>query len=231
MGGPTGEAEWSAVDSYLEGELLGQDAALSAVARASEEAKLPPIAVSPLQGAFLHLLVRATRARRVLEVGTLGGYSTTWLARALPPSGAVVTLEIDPHHAEVARANFERAGIADRVEVRIGPAIESLEALRSEGAAPFDFVFLDADKPNNEHYLRAARALCRPGSLIVVDNVVRNGAVADPASKDASVIGSRRAVEALAETPGLIASALQTVGSKGYDGFAIALVEDPSAVA
>ncbi|MCU1490846.1 MAG: methyltransferase [Acidimicrobiaceae bacterium] len=215
---------WSAADAYLEDELVGEDADLAAARAASSEAGLPDIAVSPLQGKFLHLLARATGARRVLEVGTLGGYSTIWLARALPGDGRLVSLELEPRHAEVARSNLVRAELADRVEVRIGRAADSLSAMISAGEAPFDLVFIDADKPSNAAYLEFALQLSRPGTLIVVDNVVRKGALADRASLDPAVIGSREVIEALAADPRVDATALQTVGMKGHDGFAVALV-------
>ncbi|HEY2195955.1 MAG TPA: O-methyltransferase [Actinomycetospora sp.] len=191
--------------------------------RARERARsegLPDIAVSPLQGAFLGLLVRMLGARRVLEVGTLGGYSGTVIARALPDDGQLVTLEVDPHHAEVARAVFDEAGIGDRVEVVVGRAADTLPGL--EG--PFELVFIDADKPSNPTYLRAALALSRPGTVIVVDNVVRHGAVADPADTSANAVGSREVTELVAADPRLEATALQTVGAKGWDGFLLARV-------
>jgi predicted O-methyltransferase YrrM len=219
---------WTAVDAYFEHALLPQDPSLVAVQRACDDAGLPPISVSPQQGRFLALLVQTLAAQRVLEVGTLGGYSTIWMARALPPSGHLLTLELDAHHAEVARANFEDSGVADRVELRQGPALDSLAALRAERPPPFDLVFIDADKVHNLDYARAGLGLARPGSLIVVDNVVRAGAVIEGGSRDASVQGVRRFVEWLASEPRLEAAALQTVGRKGYDGFAMARVCDPA---
>jgi predicted O-methyltransferase YrrM len=215
---------WTAVDHYFEGALLGPDAALEGALAHSRAAGLPPISVSPTQGKLLHLLARSIGAARILEVGTLGGYSTIWLARALPPSGRLVTLEINPHHAAVARANLEGAGLADRVEVRVGPAAETLGVLEGEGSGPWDLVFIDADKPSNPVYFSWAMRMTRPGSLIVVDNVVREGAVADPASTDANVVGVRHLMEMMAAEPRIEATAVQTVGSKGYDGFAVGLV-------
>ena len=211
---------WDAVDGYYSGLLVGQDAGLDAALEASDTAGLPGIAVSATQGKLLNLLARMRGARRILEVGTLGGYSTIWLARALPADGQLITLEYDPKHAEVARANIARAGLADRVEVRLGAALDTLPSL--EG--PFDLSFIDADKVNNPAYFRAALAMSRPGSVIVVDNVVRGGGVADPDSTDPSVRGTRELAELLASEPRVDATAVQTVGSKGYDGFAIALV-------
>ena len=215
---------WTAVDEYLDGLLVGQDEALEAALQASREAGLPPINVSPTQGKLLNLLARAIGARAILEVGTLGGYSTIWMARALPPDGRLVTLEIDDRHAEVARANLARAGLAQRVEVRLGRALDSLQRLADEGAGPFGLVFIDADKPNISEYFDWAVRLTRPGSLIVVDNVVRKGAVVDESSDDPNVQGVRRFYQMLASEPRVSATAVQTVGSKGYDGFALALV-------
>jgi predicted O-methyltransferase YrrM len=214
------QEQWDAVDGYFSGLLVGPDAALDAALEASDAAGLPQIAVSANQGKLLHLLARLRGARRILEIGTLGGYSTIWLARALPADGQLVTLEYDPKHAEVARANIARAGLADRVEVRVGAALDTLPGL--EG--PFDLAFIDADKPNNPDYFRAALRLSRPGSVIVVDNVVRGGRVADPDSTDPSVLGTRALAELLAAEPAVDATMVQTVGSKGYDGFALAVV-------
>ena len=214
------QEQWDAVDGYYSGLLVGPDAALDAALEASDAAGLPQIAVSANQGKLLHLIARVRGARRILEIGTLGGYSTIWLARALPADGQLVTLEYDAKHAEVARANLARAGLADRVDVLVGAALDTLPTL--EG--PFDLVFIDADKPNNPDYFRAALGLCRPGSVIVVDNVVRGGRVADPTSSDPSVVGSRALAELMAAEPTVDATMLQTVGAKGYDGFALALV-------
>jgi predicted O-methyltransferase YrrM len=215
---------WTAVDRYLDALLVGPDAVLEAALRASAEAGLPAINVAPTQGKLLNLLARVRGARAILEIGTLGGYSTIWLARAVPTDGHLVTLEIDAKHAEVARANIERAGLSQRVKVRLGRALDSLERLAAEGAGPFDFVFIDADKPNIPAYFRWALQLSRPGSLIVVDNVVRDGAVIDAESADASVQGVRRLNELMASEPRVSATTIQTVSAKGYDGFALALV-------
>ena len=216
--------QWTAVDSYLAGVLVGSDLVLEEVLRASAEAGLPAINVAPNQGKLLHLLARAQQARSILEVGTLGGYSTIWLARALPEDGTLVTLEIDPAHAEVARANFERAGLADRIELREGRALDALPELAEQGDGPFDLVFIDADKPGNADYFRWAVRLSRPGTMIIVDNVVRAGAVIDADSPDPGVQGVRRMHEYIAAEPRVTATALQTVGTKGYDGFTLALV-------
>ncbi len=217
---------WNAVDDWLTGRLLGDDPdeALAAALRDSDAAGLPPIAVSPLQGKLLQLLARLTGARRVLEIGTLGGYSTIWLGRALPADGRLVTLEYDPRHAEVAVRNIARAGLAERVEVRVGPALESLPKLADEQPPPFDLVFIDADKANNPHYVEWALRLTAAGSLIVLDNVVRGGRVADPENTDPDVVGTRAALELFGSHPRLDATAVQTVGAKDYDGFALARV-------
>jgi predicted O-methyltransferase YrrM len=218
------QERWSEVDRYIAGVLVPSDAALDAALAANAAAGLPPHDVSPTQGAFLQLLARVQGARRILEIGTLGAYSTIWLARALPTGGRLVTLETDPRHAEVARENLARAGLEGTVELRVGPALDTLPRLHAESREPFDFVFIDADKPNNPGYLAWVLKLVHRGSLIVADNVVRGGAVVDPASSDPSVQGIRRFNELVAAEPRLSATALQTVGSKGYDGFAIALV-------
>jgi predicted O-methyltransferase YrrM len=214
---------WSAVDRYITEQLVGPDPAQDATLRANREAGLPAIEVTPNQGKLLHLLARINGARRILEIGALGGFSTIWLARALPPNGRLITLEANPKHAEVARANIERAGLADVVEVRVGKALDTLPRVAAEGHGPFDLIFIDADKPNNPAYLEWALKLSRPGCVIVVDNVVRGGALVDDGD-DESVRGSRRLFEMLATEPRLSATAIQTVGDKGYDGFAIALV-------
>lgn len=220
MGTPDG----ATVDRYLASTLLGDDPALEAALAASDEADLPPIAVSPLQGRLLGLLARAVGARRVLEVGTLGGYSAICLARGLTEGGLLVTAELEPHHAEVARANLARAGLADRVEVRVGPANETLRALAREGAEPFDLVFIDADKSGYPEYFELALGLVRVGSVIVADNVVRDGEVADADSADEAVRGVRRFLERVGREPRVEATAIQTVGVKGYDGFAVVVV-------
>ncbi len=217
-------AKWAAVDDYIEERLLAVDPVLEGVLKANAEAGLPAIDVSPAQGKLLNLLVRMSGARRVLEIGTLGGYSTLWMARALPADGRIVTLEFSPHHAATAEANIVAAGFASQIDIRVGAAAETLPVLASEGTGPFDFVFIDADKPSNPIYLDWAVRLARPGSVIVLDNVVRNGAVADAGSTDANVLGSRAGFDFFREHPRLDATALQTVGAKGYDGFAVAIV-------
>lgn len=217
-------ARWTEVDDYFNGLLVGPDEALDAAVEASDGAGLPAIQVAANQGKLLNLLARLQGARTVLEIGTLGGYSTIWLARALPEGGKVVTLEADPAYAEVARANIERAGLADVVEIRVGRALDTLPELAEEGYGPFDVVFIDADKPSNPDYLAWSLKLTRPGSLIVADNVVRDGEVVDGTSDDPKVQGVRRYTELVAAEPTLSATALQTVGSKGYDGLMMALV-------
>ncbi|MGA8113531.1 MAG: O-methyltransferase [Actinocatenispora sp.] len=213
---------WSAVDDYLTDVLLPKDPVLDQVLAASDAAGLPPISITAPQGRLLNLLARIHGARTILEVGTLGGYSTIWMARALPAGGRLITLEADPHHAEVARANIAHAGLSDVVEVRLGPAAETMTSLSSDG--PFDLIFIDADKTGYPGYLRASLALSRPGTVIIADNVVRNGKVSDPDSKDESVQAVRRYLELVAADPRLEATAIQTVGQKGYDGFALAVV-------
>jgi predicted O-methyltransferase YrrM len=218
---------WTAVDRYLEDLLVGPDAALEAALRASTEAGLPAINVAPTQGKLLHLLARVRGARAILEIGTLGGYSTIWMARALPPDGRLVTLEVDAQHADVARTNIARAGLAQRVEVRLGRALDVLPKLAAEAAGPFDLIFIDADKANIPAYFKWALQLSRPGSLIVVDNVVRGGDVIESDSLDPSVQGVRQLNELMAAEPRVSATTIQTVGVKGYDGFALALVVGP----
>lgn len=210
---------WAAVDAYIEQALVAGDDALTAALDSSTAAGLPAISVSPTQGKLLHLLARAVGARRILEIGTLGGYSTIWLARAVPAEGQVVTLELSEHHAQVARANLELAGVQPRVEVVVGPALESMQRL----AGPFDLVFIDADKAGIPDYVDRALDLTRPGALIVVDNVVRQGRLLD-ADGDANVQGVRRLHDMLRSEPRLDATTIQTVGTKGYDGFTLALV-------
>lgn len=220
------DERWAQVDAWLDTAVIRPDASLAAALEATRAAGMPMIAVSAAQGKWLHLFARATRARRILEVGTLGGYSTIWLATALPDDGRLVTLELSEHHAAVARANLERAGVLDRVEVRVGPAAASMAAMLEAGEDLFDLCFIDADKPGYPVYLRHALALVRPGGAIVADNVVRGGAVADPTSTDPNVLGVREALEAMAAEPRLSATVIQTVGDKGYDGFALAIVAD-----
>lgn len=215
---------WNAVDAFVGDTLVGQDAVLEAALARSSAAGLPAISVSPAQGKLLHLLARAIKARRILELGTLGGYSTIWLARALGPGGRVVTVEVDPAHAAVAGENLRHAGVARRVDVRVGDALDTLATLAAEGGRPFDFVFIDADKPRIPDYFERSLALCRPGSVLIVDNVVREGQLADPSSDDASVHGVRRFHAMLTHDERVSATTIQTVGLKGYDGFTIAVV-------
>jgi len=216
--------QWSAVDRYVGGLLGDTDAVLEATLRSSAAAGLPQIQVSPLQGKLLQLLAQLSGARRILEIGTLGGYSTTWLARALPADGRLVSLERDERHANVARANLARAGLADRVEIRLGRALDSLASLERESVPPFDLTFVDADKPSYAEYLGWALRLSHPGSVILADNVVRRGEIVDPASDDPSVGGVRRMFEAIAREARLSATVVQTVGVKGYDGLLVAVV-------
>lgn len=214
---------WTAVDHYLS-DLFVDDPALDAAIAACDRAGLPAIAVSPPQGKLLQQLALIRGARTILEIGTLGGYSTIWLARALPEGGRLITIEIDPKHAAVARQNLAAAGLADRVEVRLGAALDALPQLASEAHTPFDLVFIDADKPNIPEYFDWALKMSRLGTVIIVDNVVRDGAVIDAASHDASVLGVRRLNDRLAKETRVSATVIQTVGSKGYDGFAVVLV-------
>ena len=218
--------QWAAVDRYISDLFVGQDATLDAALADSAAAGLPDIQVSAPAGKLLHLLARAVGARSVLEVGTLGGYSTIWLARAIAPGGRLITLEVNATHAAVARANVARAGVADIVDVRLGRALDSLPQLVAEGAGPFDLAFIDADKPNIAEYFTWALRLTRPGSVIVVDNVVRNGAVIDAASDDVNVQGVRRFNELAAANRRVSTTVIQTVGSKGYDGFSLSVVLD-----
>ncbi|RWE73766.1 O-methyltransferase [Mesorhizobium sp.] len=216
---------WAAVDDYIVSSLFEADPVLDAVLRANRDQGLPAIDVSPAQGKLLSLLVRIRGAKTVLEVGTLGGYSTIWMARGLPADGKVVTLELDPHHARVARSNFERAGVSGKVALRVGPALQSIAALVDENAGPFDLIFIDADKPNNPNYLDWAMKLSRSGTIIVCDNVIRDGAVVKKNSGDVNVEGARAAFSFIGGEKRLDGTAIQTVGAKGYDGFAIAIVE------
>jgi predicted O-methyltransferase YrrM len=215
---------WKQVDSFFTDALIPADPALGAALAANHEADLPAIDVTPLQGKFLELMIRATGARRVLEIGTLGGYSTIWMARAVGPAGNVVTLEIDPHHAEVAQRNLDNAGLAERVDLRVEPASEALAALVAERSAPFDFIFIDADKAGYPDYIQWSLKLSRPGTLIIADNVVRDGKVIEPGNPDPNIQGVRRFTELVAGERRLSTTVLQPVGSKGYDGFAIAVV-------
>jgi predicted O-methyltransferase YrrM len=221
---PIKEKLWTEVDSYFAGLLATGDAKLNAVVRANRKARLPEIDVSPLQGKLLQVLVHITQAKRVLEIGTLGGYSTICMARVLPRGGRIVTLEYEPRHAEVARANLRRTGVLNRVEIRVGRALDSLPALHSSGEGPFDLIFIDADKENNPQYLEWSLKLSRPGTVIVVDNVARHGTVIRAKSAEPDIVGTRRMLRMMAKNPRLSATALQTVGVKGLDGFAIAVV-------
>ena len=218
------DPKWIAVEEYLTERLVRPDEALEQALTDSAAAGLPSIAVTAPEGKLLYLWARLVNARRILEIGTLGGYSTIWLARALSPGGRLITLEADPKHAEIARANVARAGVANVVELRLGPALETLPALAAEGQGPFDLIFVDADKESNPDYLAWALKLSRRGSVLVFDNVVRDGAVVDPSKTSPSVEGTRRFLDMLAAEPRVTATAIQTVGSKGYDGFAVALV-------
>jgi predicted O-methyltransferase YrrM len=222
------QQQWTAVDDYITGALVEPDEALDAALAASAEAGLPAIAVSSALGKLLNLLARLANARRILEFGTLGGYSTIWLARALPPDGRLITLEYEQKHAEVARANIAKAGLADLVDVRVGAALDTLpllaKELADEHADPFDLVFIDADKLHNAEYFTSSVSLTRPGGVIIVDNSVRRGALADAHSADPSVQDARRLHEVMAADPLVSATTIQTVGAKGYDGFTIAIV-------
>ena len=216
---------WAAVDDYFGAALIPADPALDQAQRSSRAAGLPSISVSAAQGKLLYLLARGISARRILEIGTLGGYSTIWLARALRSPGALITLELDPHHAEVARANLDRAGLGDVAEVRVGPAADSLARLAGTDPSPFDLVFIDADKAANAVYFDYAVRLGHPGTVIIVDNVVRRGRVIDH-GRDEDADGVRQLVDALAAHPAVDATAIQTVGTKGYDGFILAVLDD-----
>jgi predicted O-methyltransferase YrrM len=218
-------AGWTKIDGYIADHLVPADDAAARALDASAAAGLPAIAVSPPQGKMLTLLARMARARRILEIGTLGGYSTIWLARALPPEGRVVTLEIDPHHADVARANIAAAGLGQHVDIRVGPALDTLGAMAAAGEAAFDFIFVDASKAESADYLRAVLPLSHPGTVLLFDNVVRAGAVGEPGGGDA-VAGIRALFEAVAADSGLSATAIQTVGEKGWDGFSLAIVRE-----
>lgn len=215
---------WDDVDAYVEGHLIEPDATLEAALAASREAGLPPIALTAPQAKLLHLIARVHGARTVLEVGTLGGYSTIWLARALPADGRVLTLELEASYARVAAANVERAGVGALVEIVVGPALDSMRRLVADGAGPFDLVFIDADKETTPQYFEQALALTRPGSVIVTDNVVRDGELANAATVDPPALGMRRFHELIAAEPRVSATTIQTVGAKGYDGFTLALV-------
>jgi predicted O-methyltransferase YrrM len=218
---------WTAVDTFIDESLLGADTVLDGVLKASAAAGLPSIAVSSSQGKFLFIMAKAIGARRILELGTLGGYSGIWLARALPAGGHLVTVEVEPKHAEVARRSFEQAGVAGVVDLRVGRALDVLPQLEAERPAPFDLVFIDADKGHYAEYLDWAVRLCRPGALVIADNVVRDGAVIDATSQDPSVRGVRRFVDRLGADRQVTGTVIQTVGAKGYDGLAVILVGTP----
>jgi predicted O-methyltransferase YrrM len=220
--------QWTAVDRYITDKLVAPDAALETAMKANAAGGLPAIDVSPCQGKLLHLLALCKGARRILEIGTLGGYSTIWLARALPAGGRLVTLEVEPRHAAVAQGNLDRAGLSGMVEIRVGPAAESLARLCKEDAAPFDLIFIDADKESIPSYLGWSLQLAKRGTLIVTDNVVREGAILDPANTDPAVQGVRSMFTMMAAEPRLSATVIQTVGVKGYDGFALAVVVSDS---
>ncbi len=220
------QERWVAVEQYIANHVTPPDPVLEAAREANASAGLPSIDVTATEGKFLHLLARLAGARRILEIGTLGGYSTIWLARALPADGRLITLEIEPKHAEVARANLEKAGVAHLAEIRVGRALDLLGELDRQGTEPFDFVFIDADKSNGPSYLAWALSHARPGGVIVVDNVVRDGYIVDDGNTDPDILGTRRVFEMLSTEPRLSATALQTVGSKGYDGFAFAVVTE-----
>jgi predicted O-methyltransferase YrrM len=215
---------WTQVDRYLDDLLAPADEALTAALHSNTDAHLPAIDVPAQLGKFLGFLIQVSGARRVLEIGTLGGYSTIWMARAIPANGIVVTLEIDPHHADIARANLAFAGLLDRVEIRLGSAADSLRAMHESAAEPFDLIFIDADKKGLPEYLDLSMKLSHPGTILVADNVVRDGKVIDADSPDPDVQGVRRFLEVVAAHPSLSAMAFQTVGARGYDGFAVALV-------
>jgi len=217
------EQVWADVDEFFSANLLPADEVLRATLETNVAEKLPPIAVTPPQGKLLHLLARACGARRILEIGTLGAYSTIWMARALPPGGQLITLEIDLHHAEVARRNLARAKLSDRVEVRVGRASDLLDAMQGF-VEPFDFIFVDADKASSDIYFKAVLTLSHPGTVIIVDNVVRDGKVADASSDDEDIRGIRRMTEWMKTQKNISATAIQTVGGKSYDGFLMAIV-------
>ena len=219
------KSTWTEVDRYFNDHLLDDDAVLESTLQSNALAELPAIDVSPGQGKLLYLLARLQSAKRILEIGTLGGYSTIWLARALPPDGKVITLELEKKHAEVAQSNIERAGISEKVEILVGRAVHSLEALENSGIEPFDFIFIDADKESLPEYFSWALKLSKAGSAIVIDNVVRDGAVVDVESEDLRVQGVRKLVEVLSTQSGIASTVVQTVGKKGYDGFILVYVE------
>jgi predicted O-methyltransferase YrrM len=218
------EELWGRVDDYIVDKLVDEDGALSGALAANAAANLPAMDVSAAQGKFLNLMVRITGAKRVLELGTLGGYSTIWMGKALPEGGHLVTLEFDPRHATVARRNIDNAGLREKVTIHVGPAAQTLPTIAAAGPEPFDFIFIDADKPNNPIYLDWAIRLSRPGTVIILDNVIRDGKILDPQNDDPRIIGTRAAYDLIGHHPRLQATALQTVGAKGWDGFAMAIV-------
>jgi Predicted O-methyltransferase len=217
---------WEKVDAYITEHLVRQDAVLEQVLANNKQADLPAIDVAPNQGKLLNLYARLIGAARILEIGTLGGYSTIWMARALPEHGRLISLELDPHHAEIAEKNIWLAGLSQQVEIRVGEALTQLAQLEEEGAAPFDLIFIDADKPNNPSYLQWALRFSRPGTLIIGDNVIREGEVTNKHSTDPRVQGIRKFMDMLAEEPRVTATAIQTVGAKGYDGFVMGIVQN-----
>lgn len=217
---------WTAVDEYFRGLVIREDSTLQAAVKASAAAGLPAIEVSSAQGKLLHILARSIGARHILEIGTLGGYSTIWLARALPEDGRVLTLEMNPKHAEIALRNFARAGVADKIELRLGTALETLPQLAAEGRGPFDLIFIDANKSNMPEYFEWSLKLARVGSIIFADNVVRSGGVLDADSDDANIQGVRRFIEMLGREKRVTSTVMQAVGPKGYDGFALILVAE-----
>ncbi|MDN4526010.1 O-methyltransferase [Fictibacillus fluitans] len=216
---------WNKVDEYLNFNLLKEDRVLEDVLKANHEAGLPSIDVSPAQGKFLYLLAKLKGAKHILEIGTLGGYSSIWMGRALPEDGLLITLEYSQKHAQVAKENIKKAGLETKIEIIVGPALETLPTLKDIGYPSFDLIFIDADKPNNPHYLKWALEYSHPGTVIIGDNVVRNGRVVDEKSVDPGVKGSRELIDVLAKESRIEATALQTVGSKGYDGFVIGVVK------
>ncbi|SFE05283.1 Predicted O-methyltransferase YrrM [Paenibacillus catalpae] len=216
---------WEKVDAYITKRLIQQDSTLEQVLLNNEQADLPAIDVAPNQGKLLNLYAQMIGATRILEIGTLGGYSTIWMARALPEHGRLITLELDPHHAAIAGQNIALAGLSQRVDIRVGEALEQLAKLEEEGTAPFDLIFIDADKPNNPHYLQWALRFSRPGTVIIGDNVVRDGEVTNKHSTDPRVQGVRKFMDLLADDPRITATAIQTVGAKGYDGFVMGIVQ------
>jgi predicted O-methyltransferase YrrM len=218
------EQLWTSVDEYFNESVVGSDAVLDAAAAAASAAQLPPVSVTPAYGKLLHLLARAQNATRILEIGTLAGYSTIWLARAVPADGRVVTLEVNARHADIARTNLASAGVADRVEIHVGPAVDTLSQLARDGESAFDFTFIDADRPNAAAYFDWAVKLSRRSGIVVVDNVVRKGRVIDSSNTDPDIVGIRRLIERLASDSRVSATVIQTVSSKGHDGFVLAVV-------